>query len=698
MASPPPTAELEIGLHRKDANHYSVVLRSRPPDSDADMAPVEGTMTFDIPKVQAAEWDGAEATGKALTERLFFDPAVLAHYQQACTAAETARAVLRVRLFIGPTAPELHALKWELLRDPVTGKLLATREWILFSRYLSSNDWRPVKLRPKDSLRALVVIANPSDLGKYQMAPVDVEGERKRAEDALGEIPIVEVTGPGTFSSLISRLREEFEILYLVAHGALKDGDPILWFESATGESDTRPGRDLVDRLGELPRAPRLVVLASCQSGDTTARVGDGDALSALGPRMAEAGIAAVIAMQGNVSMATVERFMPVFFRQLRDDGQIDRAMAAARFEVRDRYDVASPVLFLRLTSGRIWYVPGLARGPDQEFDLWPGIREYLKPDRPKATPILGSGLLEPYLGSTREFAHRWAQKNQFPLAPHAREDLPQVAQYLSVRFEAETLRLMFDDELTKALERNLGSRFARASEAVPVADLLAEAGAHRRKVNLADPHRVLAELPIPIYLTTNPDRLLIDALREVKKSPEVDVCPWTEWADRSKFISKFIFAREPDFTPTVDRPLVYYLFGRLEDPESLILTEDDYFDYLIRLTRNNNWIPEVVRSALVNTALFFLGFRLDDWDFRVLFRSLMGQEGRERRKKFKHVAVQIDPEEGRNLDTAGARRFLQRYFDALKIIIYWGHVDDFALELLNCRPNVQNPPTGGRA
>jgi hypothetical protein len=161
MSTTPSTAELEIGLHRLDANRYSVELRSRPPDSDADMAPVRGATTFDLQKLQLAEWDGADAVGKTLAERLFADPAVLAHYQQACTSAETAGAVLRVRLFIGPTAPELHALKWELLLDPRTSKPLATRERVLFSRYLSSHDWRPVKLRPQESLRALVVIANP---------------------------------------------------------------------------------------------------------------------------------------------------------------------------------------------------------------------------------------------------------------------------------------------------------------------------------------------------------------------------------------------------------------------------------------------------------------------------------------------------------------------------------------------------------
>ncbi|MGP0065189.1 MAG: CHAT domain-containing protein [Isosphaeraceae bacterium] len=681
MPPPSPTAELEIGLYRLDANRYSVELRSRSPDNDADMAPVRGTTTFDFEKLRLAEWDGAEAIGLALAERLFSDPAVMEHYQRACTAAEAVDAVLRVRLFIGPTAPELHALPWELLIDPRTGKPLATRERVLFSRYLSSHDWRPVRLRRQESLRALVAIANPSDLGQFKMAKVDVEGEWERARAALGEILPVKVTGPGTFSQMVDRLREEFDILYLVAHGALSKGEPILWLEDAEGTSDRRAGRDMLS-LNEMARPPRLVVLASCQSGDMEATACDGEALVALGPRLAEAGIPAVIAMQGKVSMETVERFMLVFFRELCRDGQIDRAMAAARFAVKDRPDVASPVLFLRLTSGRIWYVPGFARGADQEFDLWPGLLEYLEPRRPKATPVLGSGLLEPYVGSTRDFARRWANWNQFPLALHEQEDLPRVAQYLSISLKQEALESRFEKELILALTRNLGRDFVAQSARSSAADLLAAAGAHRRLERPTDPHRVLAELPFPIYLTANPDRLLMDALLEAEKCPEIGICPWTDEVEHSDSI----FVRDPDFSPTVERPLVFYLFGRLEDCNSLVLTEDDYFDYLIGLTRNNERIPAIVRRALVDSALFFLGFRLDDWDFRVLLRSLMGQGGRERRKRFRHVAAQIDPEDGRNLDPAGARRYLQRYFNEaeidIKIDIYWGHVDDFCREL----------------
>jgi hypothetical protein len=72
----------------------------------------------------------------------------------------------------------------------------------------------------------------------------------------------------------------------------------------------------------------------------------------------------------------------------------------------------------------------------------------------------------------------------------------------------------------------------------------------------------------------------------------------------------------------------------------------------------------------------------MDDWDFRVLFRSLMSQEGRGRRRKYAHVAVQIDPEEGRIQEPERARRYLESYFQGADISIYWGSVEDFAREI----------------
>jgi hypothetical protein len=112
------------------------------------------------------------------------------------------------------------------------------------------------------------------------------------------------------------------------------------------------------------------------------------------------------------------------------------------------------------------------------------------------------------------------------------------------------------------------------------------------------------------------------------------------------------------------------------------VITEDDYFDYLIGVTSNKDLIPAGVRRALADTALMFLGFSMDDWSFRVLFRSIMNQSGGSRRSRYAHVAVQINPEEGRIIEVDAARRFFESYFHSSAITIYWGSVEDFVREL----------------
>ncbi|HEX5690098.1 MAG TPA: CHAT domain-containing protein, partial [Roseiflexaceae bacterium] len=147
-------------------------------------------------------------------------------------------------------------------------------------------------------------------------------------------------------------MRDGSDILYLVAHGTVKDGEAYIWLENDEGGVGRISGTELVERIQSLSDRPILVVLASCQSAGAGQTNG---VLAAIGPRLAAAGVAAVLAMQGNISMQTVADFMPVFFRELRRDGQIDRAMAAARASVLDRPDWWMPVLFLRVQNGRLW-------------------------------------------------------------------------------------------------------------------------------------------------------------------------------------------------------------------------------------------------------------------------------------------------------------------------------------------------------
>ncbi|NJN68771.1 MAG: hypothetical protein HC884_19750 [Chloroflexaceae bacterium] len=120
-------ADLEIGLHRRDVTSYAVDLRFIHPDSDADVRLGRGVdlprARFDPDSLRSLASNPA-AYGQALTAQLCADPAVPAAFAQAFAAAQSLDLPLRVRLFIGPSAPDLHALRWETLCVPGTTERL----------------------------------------------------------------------------------------------------------------------------------------------------------------------------------------------------------------------------------------------------------------------------------------------------------------------------------------------------------------------------------------------------------------------------------------------------------------------------------------------------------------------------------------------------------------------------------------------
>ncbi|HEY3115553.1 MAG TPA: CHAT domain-containing protein, partial [Chloroflexota bacterium] len=674
-------AELEIGLRPRGRDSFFIDLTysgQSPMESDAEVR--SSVVGQDKPLVGRLDRDdlrqlalGSEAYGRALNEALFKDPRVKSMFDSARASAEASDAALRLRLFIGPGAPHLHSVRWETLRDPRTGGPLVTGENVVFSRYLSSIDWRPVPLRVKGELRALVAIANPSELQAESgievdgrpLPPIDVEGERDRALTSLGIIPaeVLASGGQATISNLIAHLRAgkdgfNYDILYLVCHGTAARGESELWLESDDGHRDIVSGSDFVDRISQLPRRPRLVVLASCQSagkGDE-ARSSDDGVLAALGPQLAEAGVPAVLAMQGDVLMQTVERFMPRFFSELQEHGQVDRAVAVARGEVRKARDWWAPALFMRLKSGRMWYVPGFGATTDIP---WAALVSAIKEGA--ATAILGPALTESVVGSRQAIARSWASLYQFPMAPHNRENLAQVAQYLSISQAPAFLRQQLKAHMRKELLRRYANKL-EDSEGASLDELIIRLAGHSAN-DPADPHRILAELPFRIYIATGPTDILKPAFATIGKVPEVEMFEWRSRRKKVKGGEASVFKREPTYRPTDKRPLVYHLFGRLEDEESVVLTEDDYLEYLVGWRSKSGTIPGVVNTALKDGSLLFLGFRPDDWVFRVLYHVINDSERGDRRSQYANVAVQIDPEEGQIIEPAGARRYLEKYF-----------------------------------
>ncbi len=365
-------AEIEIGLLRRlQEQTYLLELRVSDPSSDTESQPRHAQAQILLNELQALGLEPVEY-GQRLTDQLFADPELRVAYRTAKATFDAQGRTIRLRLLIDAAIAELNDVRWELLLDPETRQPLATSQRMLFSRFMRGQDRRQLKLRPKSGLRAVIAVAAPHDVADWGLAAIDKPGEIARAREALAgiSVSVAAESTPLTAVQLIDAMRQGYDIVYLAAHGALPREHPAcVYLQDEEGNTAPLTASELAQQIAELPDPPRLIVLASCESAsreDSSSPDGASAARTALAPLLADAGIPAVIAMQGKITMETAKHAMPVFFRELAKDGQIDRAMAAARATVRERPDSWMPALFLRLKDGRIWAEERVPRTPEE--------------------------------------------------------------------------------------------------------------------------------------------------------------------------------------------------------------------------------------------------------------------------------------------------------------------------------------------
>jgi hypothetical protein len=733
--------ELRLSFHQFDEHddrRYSVELNCvLPGEAAEDLSgpfPIEFDWdSADCQAIALTRADTSDRYGKWLTAAFFKDAGLREKFASARGKA-AAHPALRVRLWLTPATPRLHGVLWERLQDPVTGTPLSRDERVHLSRFLSGGKSPSLKMRPRDRLSALVVIANPQGLdnqsvGGRDLGQIKVDEEWSRAEASLGSIAVEKLLAPelASLENLMSKLRdrrEGFDILYLVCHGALIGDEPWLWLEDKSGGIDRVSGKKLADQLRDMRDPPRLVVLASCQSSGRgeDAQSGDRGELAALAPRLADAGVPAVIAMQGNVRMDTASKFFSTFFEELLKDSQIDRAVAVARSAVSGCVDWWVPVLITRLRHGRIWTEHG---GPVGFSGLGDVAQ---KVGTNSCTPILGPELANPWTGSPLKLAQRWAELFEFPMEPRESDSLPQVAQYLAYHRDRNFLTEQLGSYVREHAVRNYPNQIP-AGAADRSKTRLVDVLTHVWKQNLDDlrqqaatngtapndPYWLLAQMPFPVYITTNRHDLLAEALRQAGKRPRVEVCRWRVFEADFAGWPPSVFEKDPRFLPSVEQPLVFHAFGHMAWPETLVLTEDNFFDYLIGITKNEQWtltsgtgetgkaaIPAAVRTALSWRSLLFLGFRISDWEFRALFRRILAQEqsvwtaSDELRRTYKHVAVQLDPAAGGEyLEPEGAREYLTDYFGTRNVSLQWGTANEY-IEALHTAWKAAGSPVPG--
>jgi hypothetical protein len=124
---------------------------------------------------------------------------------------------------------------------------------------------------------------------------------------------------------------------------------------------------------------------------------------------------------------------------------------------------------------------------------------------------------------------------------------------------------------------------------------------------------QALARLDFPVVLTTNYDDLFEQALRQAGKDPLV-----------------VVYSRERGPQIALDdlsshRPVVFKLHGDIRQPESIVITEDDYMDFIDQMLASPPYhpIPLRLRALLARWTTLLVGCSFADLNLRLLFRRM---------------------------------------------------------------------------
>jgi len=201
-----------------------------------------------------------------------------------------------------------------------------------------------------------------------------------------------------------------------------------------------------------------------------------------------------------------------------------------------------------------------------------------------------------------------------------------------------------------------------------------------------SNPLNLLARIQLPVYVTTSFYGFMERALEQEGRTPITHVCFWNNkdqaLAEASPYYPK------SDFKPDPMTPVVYHLFGYEEEASSLLISEDDHLEFLKNIARDRTntsqpIIPTYLRGHLANSSLIMLGYRLPEWDFRVLFRGVIPLYIEQPR--YKSLAIQLEPSQQNGIaDVGKAEKYLTTYFDKANFGVVWQDVFNFVGELWN--------------
>ncbi|HEX6778161.1 MAG TPA: CHAT domain-containing protein [Ktedonobacterales bacterium] len=305
---------------------------------------------------QSPEEHVVQQFGQRLFEALFAGDVRRLYDASAAHAAEHGQG-LRLRLRIG--APELAALPWEFLYDPLQREYMCFLPDTVIVRYLEvAQPIPPFHIEPP--LRVLAMIADPSD-----QARLNVLDEKQRLLNALapleqlGILKLRWVEGQRVHDLHQALLQRDWHIFHFIGHGAFDPNqqEGVLALANEQGKTRLLSATALARLLAQRPSL-RLVVLNSCQGAAGSRH----DIFSSTAATLASKRIPAVLAMQYEISDQAAIDFTRGFYNSLAVGLPVDSAVTQARTAISvgtaRTLEWVTPVLYLRASTGVLFEVP----------------------------------------------------------------------------------------------------------------------------------------------------------------------------------------------------------------------------------------------------------------------------------------------------------------------------------------------------
>ncbi len=292
-----------------------------------------------------------------------------------------------------------------------------------------------------------------------------------------------------------------------------------------------------------------------------------------------------------------------------------------------------------------------------------------------------------------------WANRVPYPLPDNT--ELTRVAQYVRSKSKSTAdFKQSYLDFLKRFLleyaaqvkgETDLASELMESIDEYSFTELaLQELELVKVGPGSSDPISILASLPLPVYITTSFHNTLEHALIAFGKEPISQVC---FWSGPPPMTGEYTAVEQ--LTGNPQTPLVYHLYGMEKFPLTMVLSEDDYLDFLIHITADQGKPDSVLPSYLINALklnlLMMLGYRLYDWDFRTLFRGIISTRDRQD-MTFTNTIIQLSLDDQYQVprddevreSVRQVQEFLQDYYNPLAFEIRWDNPGEFTHALQN--------------